>query len=358
MWKKKISSYLMIGMFIFFIGYYAIFFVQTKDSASTENENRKLSTMPEFSIGNYDKFAVEFTSFLKDYIPYRQKVTELYSDIMVNKFGISSDESVIIGKNGWLFYDSNKKDADTDEISDYNGIAEYTEEEMEKVAEEVRRADDFCREHGAQMIFVIAPNKSSVYREYMPDYYFWEERSRVDELYEYLCANTEAMALYPKQELQEWAKKYKIYYANDTHWNGLGGYLTASMIAEKLGMEYPAMQEIELIEENSPEDLKYMLGVNNYVADDGNLIPDYAKRHEVKLIDSWESMDSYESDNQNGQRMLILGDSFSEKLIPAFSGEVQWLDASRSRYYQFTEVNSYDYVVYELVERNLAIIAK
>lgn len=68
-------------------------------------------------------------------------------------------------------------------------------------------------------------------------------------------------------------------------------------------------------------------------------------------------MDCYKSNNHNGKRMLILGDSFSEELVPALSVAVEELDISRSRNYQLTSEKKYDYVIYEMVERNIAIIA-
>ena len=51
-----------------------------------------------------------------------------------------------------------------------------------------------------------------------------------------------------------------------------------------------------------------------------------------------------------------MADSF-ELEYPALSVAVEYLDASRTRYYQFVESGDYDYLVYEMVERNISIIA-
>lgn len=356
---NKIRNYIMIVLFMAFVGYYAIFISFTKDQVSTEAEKRELNQMPELSARNYVNIATEFTAFMKDYISYRQKVTQVYNDCMVNAFQTPKEAAVIIGKEGWLFYNSNAKDPETNEVIDYSGIEYYTTEQMERVAQEVRAADEFCRAHGAKMIFLIAPNKSSVYGRYMPKSYKQvNEVNRADKLYEYLCENTEAIVVYPKKELKEIGKKKKIYFTNDTHWNGMGGFYASTILTEKLGLAYPTLDEVELVEELSAEDLKYMMGVSEYSPDVGNQTPNYSEVYPYHLINSWESMDSYESENRNGKKMLLLGDSFSEELVPALAIAVERLDASRTRYYQFTESNDYDYVIYEMVERNIAIIAQ
>lgn len=80
--------------------------------------------MPEFTVENYMNITAEFTACMKDYIPFRQKITAVHNEFMANTFHVSGEEGVIIGKDGWLFYNSNAKDAMTDEIVDYNGSAD------------------------------------------------------------------------------------------------------------------------------------------------------------------------------------------------------------------------------------------
>lgn len=356
--SRKVINYILIILFLIFIGYYACLFLFTKDSVSTENEKRELSELPEISPENYPNITKEFTAYLKDYIPYRQKVTQLYNDTMVNVFNISNEDAVIIGKDNWLFYNSNAKESNTNEIIDYNGSEIFTEEQMERIAREIRGADAFCKEHGAQMVFLIAPNKSSVYPQNMPSSYVKvNDVTRIDLLYDYLCENTDAIIIYPKQELMKLSEDYKVYFANDTHWNGLGGYFASLLIAKELGIEYPKLDDMELISQSSAEDLKLMLGVSYYSEDIGNLTPDFGKMCKMYKLEKLEHIEYFETDNKNGKRMLLLGDSFSEALVPALGITVEYFDVSRSRYYKFAENKEYDYVVYELVERSMAILA-
>ncbi len=357
--KKNIKNYILIIVFVLFIGYYGLLVGFTHRNANTEREKRELSKLPKFTIENYEAYSGQFTAFLKDYIPFRQNITTFYNNLSINVFEKTTDKGVILGKDNWLFYNSHEKDPQTDELIDYSGSALYTEAQMERIAAEVRAADEFCAAHGAKMIFLIAPNKSTVYSQYMPDLYVRQsDTSRIDKLFEYLCENTDAAIMYPEKELIEYSKTNKTFFANDTHWNGLGGFLTTTLLAEEFSIDYPSLDEVNLIEDSSPEDLKLMLGVDSYPADTGNTIPNYAEIYQSTLVASSENMDSYVSDNPNGKTMLLLGDSFSEKLVPALGIAVTNLDASRTRSYQFTEAKQYDYVVYEMVERNIAFLAQ
>ena len=315
---QKTKKYILIGMFVLFVGYYGILWGSTKENASTENEKRELSELPSFSIEDYGSFTTDFTAFFSDHIPYRQKITEKYNNFMVNYLHVSSDEGVILGKQGWLFYNSHAKDVVTDEVIDYNGSKKYSLNQMENIANEVRNADRMCKENGAKMIFLIAPNKSSIYPQYMPlSYVQVSAENRIDELCTYLKKNTDAVIVYPKKELRKLSQEQKIYFSNDTHWNGMGGVYAASILAEEFGLVYPKIEDLKLVSQKSPEDLKLMLGINKFEQDEGNFIPDYNDLCDVELINSSENMDSYKSNNYNGKRMLMLGDSFSEALLPA-----------------------------------------
>lgn len=224
--KDERKKYILIGMFILFIGYYGMFIMFTKNLVSTEKEKRELNRMPSLSSENYENFTADFTAFFKDYIPFRQQLTEMHNNFMVNIVHTSSNDAVIIGKKGWLFYNSKAKDPETDEVVDYNGSIQYTKEQKERVATEVQAATEYCRENGSKMVFLMAPNKSSVYKQYMPDTYREVgDEKRCEELAEYLQKNTDAEVLYPKDELIEFSKKQKTYFSNDTHWNGMGGLM-------------------------------------------------------------------------------------------------------------------------------------
>ena len=100
-----------------------------------------------------------------------------------------------------------------------------------------------------------------------------------------------------------------------------------------------------------------MLGVEAYGDDTGNLMPDFNSIYTVNMVDENESYQSYLSANPNEKSMLMLGDSFSESMTLPLAVSVTNLDVSRTRDYTLTGKKHYDYMVYELVERNFPYIA-
>ena len=294
--------------------------------------------------------------FLQDYIPFRVKVTQKYNDILVNVFKKSTHNGVVIGKDNWLFYNSKATDVITDEMDDYSCGKQYTAEELERATGTPNFLYGLAKSRGAQFVLFIAPNKSTVYADKMsPFYKKLGDKSRAEGLYEYFTENMEFPVLFPKDLLIEKAKEEKIYFSNDTHWNGLGGFYGAAEIAKTLNLDFPTREDIELISQDSPQDLKGMLGVDKFSEDLDNYIPDYDKIYKLSLVSQDENITHYESENPNGKKMLLMGDSFSEMLVPSLGTTVSVLDATRTNAYP--DNVDYDYVVYEIVERSAAIWA-
>ncbi len=357
--KKNPCGMILIIVFLLFVAFYPVGGLAYKGSASTDMEKRTLAEFPEISRANYPQFSAQFGNYLKDHLPFRTEVTRAYNSFLVNVCKTSSDDAVILGKEGWLFYNSHARDAATNEIIDYTGESLYREDQLANIAAEVNAANEYCKSVDSTLVFVLAPNKSSVYGQYMPDIYkqvSYDER-RIEQLYEYLCEHTDATIVYPREQLVEASVQYKTYFSNDTHWNAIGAYICCEEICQAVGLDLPDLSTINLYEDFSPEDLKGMLGVEKYLADNGNLTPNYGEIYGVSSVQLDERYHSFASENPNGKSMLLLGDSFSEKMIAPLSVSVTNLDAARTRYYQFAGEKHYDYVIYEMVERNFPFLA-
>jgi len=350
--NKKISI-ILIALFIVFIAYFWTLFPFTVKNADTSSEKRELSAFPEFTIKNYKNISAQFTSYLKDRIPFRIEITNKYNNIMVNVFNRVPDKGVILGKKNWLFYNSNAKDPQTDEVADYMGKSKYSDEQLSHALETPSLYASISESRGSKFLLAITPNKSSVYGQYMPSSYkVVDEKTRVDQLYEYYKENLPCDVIYLKEDMRKYAKDYKVYFTNDTHWNGLGAFFASNILADHLGLDHPTLDDVELIPENSPEDLKLMLGSSDYPADKDNYIPDYSKIYSAEATYSDENITKYVTSNKNGKKLLLLGDSFSERMDAALMASVEEFHISRTGY--IPEDETYDYIVYEIVERNLA----
>ncbi|NOR79858.1 MAG: hypothetical protein GQ529_03350, partial [Methyloprofundus sp.] len=96
-------------------------------------------------------------------------------------------------------------------------------------------------ERGIDYLFVIAPNKHTIYGEYLPDHIIKkQELSRYDQLTSYLEKYTQVNFLDLRPALLEAKKHDLLYWERDTHWNRVGAAVAQKALASKLiEMGYP-----------------------------------------------------------------------------------------------------------------------
>lgn len=209
---------------------------------------------------------------------------------------------VMYGKNDWLFY-QNANDGNTYE--DYIGNPEkyFTLEEKEKIKEnlEKQQAAVQAQKTDAEFYVVIVPNKESVYPEYMPSYVQRiSEKTRTDDLVEYLQANTDVEIIYVKEAMLEEKEQHQLYYYTDTHWNMKGTYVAVAELMKRFGKTL-SLNDTDFISNPSlyAGDLGVMLGRQQRYTSDivYNFVPDKIPQ-EQKVEKS----------------ALLIGDSFGEFL--------------------------------------------
>ena len=120
--------------------------------------------------------------------------------ILSVKTDSSAASQVITGTHGWLFYRAN---GDGSTIPDYQGINHYSPMGLRRAANNLLAAEKAVNKKGAEFIVYMAPNKESIYSEYMPKSIKRKTTyTRADQLCDYLEANTDLTIGYPKEELE------------------------------------------------------------------------------------------------------------------------------------------------------------
>jgi alginate O-acetyltransferase complex protein AlgJ len=181
--------------------------------------------------------------------------------------GWSPMRSVVLGKDGWLFYNG----ADSWENEDARGSRQFTEEQLQHWKDYLLHRDREAREHGAKFLFVMLPNKSTVYTEYWPDHYTrLSDNTRLQQIVD-VMKGTGVDVIDVRAAMQEGKKLGQLYLKADTHWNMLGANIAQFEIMKKLSESFPDIQPVlysfhnaskeEKAQLHHPSDLYYMSGV-------------------------------------------------------------------------------------------------
>ncbi len=323
-------------------------------------EKRNSSEAPTLNLSTLNSYSKKYEEFFDDNVPFRTQLIKINSFINCFIFKQSPISKVIIGKEGWLYY--NPAGTDGDPMADTMGTNLYTEEQMKQCAENLIKVREQLKLRGKDFYIMIAPNKASIYNEYLPKKYNISENTRADLLVSYLKKHTDINIVYPKEELinkKNILSDALIYYKTDTHWNNLGGYIGAKSLLSSLNIKIPELENVEISEiERNIGDLSNMMALTEYFDDKDYQIKGYSENSNVtSQILSKENSDivKYNAENKDTRTLVLVHDSFSEAMIPYIKTQFNDFYSIHINSYSANYLNSIDYdvVVLEVVERYL-----
>lgn len=225
---------------------------------------------------------------------------------------------VIQGRNDWLYY------AGDNSIAYYSGTNVLSEEEMAEWTALMQDLKDACDEKGIELGIMIMPNKSQVYPEYMPSYNVKTSEKRENVLEKYVRENSDIHFIYPLNELKAGKKYYEMYFPYDTHWTQAGAFIGTMAMYKELGHNTTNIMDLEVLETKFTQ--KGLIDTGSL---DENLYQDdidYVIMYEPDIHVTWfEGEKSFvmptevyrsKSDNPNGEKLVMIGDSFRLAMIP------------------------------------------
>lgn len=288
-------------------------------------------SVPEASIVSVDGYIEQLKSLWEDSIVKQKEVAKIDAKYTYYTTGEIASIQVLKGEEPWLFY---KGTLDGDPIADYEGTNMHTEDELVQMQNAVLKTKEKLLERGIQLAVMIAPNKSSVYYNYMPDSYHRADVSRSDVIVDRLSQSNINITT-PKTELCKYSETYPLYYYYDTHWNQLGGYVGVKEILRTWGIELPELNELEInaspLKEQyhycAKDDLAGMVGLLSVFDDDVEykIVDDQLKAIEVDWTVFENEQESgtvshfVNEDAEINQKVFLVGDSFRTAMVPTLS---------------------------------------
>jgi len=179
-------------------------------------------------------------------------------------FGHSVTKKVNIGKDGFLFLNQEKAIAST------QGIGGLDQVQTTKWAAHFDKVDRTFNEVGIPFVFVLAPNKHSVYPEVLPEWVRPAKKgeNRADRI---LSLAIERLSVRPVDAKEIFADhrlnqpNELLYHKTDTHWNELGAALAIRTAFSHLGIEIRVPNN-KIQPRRRSGDLARMIGQEHYFA--------------------------------------------------------------------------------------------
>lgn len=314
-------------------------------------ENRPLARLPKLieREGLNLEYPQGFDNYYQDHFGFREEMVTAFHTATVSVLDDTLNDDVIIGENDMLYF------AET--LDDYMGINRLSDYDIQRAARIIKIQQDYVMAGGARFAFAIAPNKNTIYPEYMPKGLkptgAFTNRERL---------TAALMDLQVEQisfdfELMARKGEGMLYHYHDTHWNQRGAMIGYNAIMAKVfeDTQYQTYGGITpKVKSGWAGDLHYFL----YPASQGNMdYPDYGIdfKYDTDPQAPGRTVTIGTTSSANNKSLLLYRDSFGDGLLPYLSanlGRVLY-DAEFPYNYASMAAESPDAVVIELVERNI-----
>ena len=242
-WVSPVSDWVLSVCFVVFL-VAPLIFVQRGNSAAGAtgadtqlHENRALAKAPVLRVGSIASLPGRIEAYYDDRFGFRANLVRSYN-IFLRNYLKASNGNVVLGKEGWLFY------ARDVIFPDFFGKSPFSEDELKRWKEYLEHRRALWAQNNIRYLFVVAPNKNTIYPEFLPDYIREHQgRSRLQQLREYLRTTGSPVDLLDLHEalLADKPKGY-LYYRQDTHWNGRGHFTAYEAMCRALTRWFPEIK--------------------------------------------------------------------------------------------------------------------
>jgi alginate O-acetyltransferase complex protein AlgJ len=151
---------------------------------------------------------------------FRARFVAAQAWLRTRVFGVSPLLTVWRGRDGWWFY------ADDGAVEDATNASALTEAELDDWRTTLQRTRDWLAASGIAYVFVIAPDKPTIYPEFLPaGIHVRPGPTRVDQVVAELRAKTTVPVIDLRAPLRAAKADARIYHRTDSHWNDLGAVM-------------------------------------------------------------------------------------------------------------------------------------
>ncbi len=297
-----------------------------------------------------------FNAYFSDHYRLHQQEVSLLESARLYLLKEQTFPNVLIGRQDWLYYTGENN------IQDYECTIPFTKAELVAIRERLLDWNDALQRRSIRFYVVIAPNKESVYPQYLPDQVQAGVRAcRIDQISAEL-QNTPLNVLDLRSPLQSAAQTTQVYHRTDTHWNSIGALIASQTILARIQEDVSSL--------SLPEAQAYASEVRDHSGDLAGFLPRDARfvEREAFLVPLQPSAAVFEEGPDGTAissipgselpKAVIFCDSFSDALKPYLSEHFSRVVYSRSFDLDLSLIDKEnpDVVIFELAQRYLTVL--
>jgi alginate O-acetyltransferase complex protein AlgJ len=200
-------------------------------------ENRKRQDYPklDWTPQGFLTYPARFETAFNDNFGFRSLLVQWQAFAKYYWLKMSPSPQVLLGRQGWLYYKST--------INEHRGIQRLPKLKIRAWMQELQAKQAFFDSRGIRYLFVVAPNKETVYPEFLPPG-VQQHRKKLwlDDLLEAVPADSHFEIVDLRAPLLAAKQFGRLYHRTDSHWNALGVMVATNAILSHLSSRCPGLQ--------------------------------------------------------------------------------------------------------------------
>jgi alginate O-acetyltransferase complex protein AlgJ len=292
-----------IGFFLFILWMPSLDMLAPFLPSPQNSEKRALMQRPKPTWRTLGDFPKSFERYFNDHFGGRSLLIRWNNYLSIKWLGESPLKSILLGKEGWLFYTLDK------EMADHQGLVHFSKEELETIRQNIGRQARRLRELGIPYCILVCPDKESIYPEYLPKGFAPAATvTRLDQILGHLGPEERKVILDVREPLRESKKQYPVYSRTDTHWNSFGAFTAYQKLMESFSASLPGMRPLPL------SDFSLSVKTTNGQGDLAEMacLAGWLQDQEVRMIPKTQSLGV----GKKISKAVIFHDSFIHTLKP------------------------------------------
>lgn len=289
---------------------------------------------------------------LESHIPYVDNMYNIYNFIRFKFFKLTSDETIVVGKNNMLF--SSETPAGM-EFDDYKGNIKFSKDELQEITEKIKKIDESLNRMQVNFKLAILPSKTTIYEDFLPKHIANKKGvSRLQQLTDTLSQGKYESYVDLNNVLKE---NYSegLYNKTDGKITHIASYYTYKAIVSSLKID--SSLNIEKLDINteitSGKTYAEKIGIEQY-------IKETSSNFSSEILDKYATNkeNEFKNDSKTSSKTLIIGDN-SIPLLSKFMGH----DVSEVIYNNSMELDLKDIkkgnvknVICEISEENIGLL--
>jgi hypothetical protein len=329
-----------------------------KKGVST-SENRIMKQMPAWSWNPRQiiRLPEQIQMFYNDNFGLRDILIRWDHRLIFNVFNTSPVSTVVLGQNGWLYMNEFKN------VEDFLGVLPLPESSLLHLRQDLEQKKLEMGSGKIPFYLVIAPDKETIYPEYLPaTIKNINTRQRFEDYYQRIETPDGIDMINILPALMQGKNNEFLYYRTDTHWNSLGSFIASQEIVDHVRLNFPDVRPLSLNDYQvtksltSGKDLATMMDFPEIQDTEIALTPISANPIDCKSNGSDVLICT--SGHKNAPVLLLFGDSFGEFLLPILSDRFSKVILVKKANDFGPYILEYqpDAVLWEIVERMYFII--